>query len=68
MTECAECDEPTDNKPSDEAGNVFCTQECANRHYERAYDRAMERFYGGDTPQTLDEQHMAAWKQKRDLR
>ena len=35
---------------------------------EAAYERFCEDFYGGSSPVTLDEQHRAAWLQKREAR
>lgn len=45
-----------------------CCPECADRRNEAAYERQCEAFYGGDAPQTQDEQHRAAWRIKQEHR
>mgnify|MGYP000858076830 CR=1 FL=1 len=42
--------------------------ECLSREGERAEARSMADYYGGSSPQTADERHLAAWEQKRGLR
>ena len=50
---CPMCDEPSTTRSDAE---------------EAAYERFCEDFYGGSGPMTLDEQHRAAWLQKRELK
>jgi len=71
MSERGECDHcgseegvPTDNV----LGTIYICPECAQDAAEHAYETFLENYYGGDTPQTIQEQHQAAWGSKRKLR
>jgi hypothetical protein len=48
-------------------GECAC-DDCISDAAEAAYERRCEDFYGASTPQTMDEQHRAAWAQKQELR
>jgi hypothetical protein len=41
-----------------------CVEDCRDREAESAHDRMVEDFYGGSSPQTLDEQMEAARRLK----
>ena len=45
-----------------------CEREREIAQAEAAYERYLERSYGDDKPVTLDEQHQAAWEEKRRLK
>lgn len=40
---------------------------CRDNRSEAAYESSLSDYYGGSTPQTLDEQHCAAWRTKEGL-
>lgn len=50
-------------------GFDYCSrcEDCEQNANERAYERSLEDYYGGSGPVTLEEQHRAAWEQKREL-
>ncbi len=72
MVICERCDRAIDSDDDpgcfiDNAG--WCADEIACESCrERAYDAQQERLMAGDGPPTMQEQYMAAWKQKQELR
>lgn len=71
-TRCDDCDKVlTDDFVEDaDYGRVFCNDQCKadyeTSRAEAAYERSLERFYGGDGPTTQQEQYEQAWKEKRE--
>jgi hypothetical protein len=58
---CADCDiEINDDR-------VRCAA-CEDDYAERAHEAMLGDYYGGDTPQTDNERHAAAWAAKRGTR
>ena len=45
----------------------YCSDGCYENACERAYQRSLEEYYGGSSPQTVQEQYIAAWHEKRRL-
>lgn len=68
--ECADCGKvATQRDPFSGAFRcTHCQEEHETRRAEAAEERWIARFHGGDTPQTLDERHEQAWRQKREGR
>jgi len=75
---CKFCDAPipvamVENElvPVNSYGEPYCNAECLAAHEEnqneRRYEAFCENFYGSSSPVTLDEQHRAAWEEKRRL-
>lgn len=73
---CHYCDAPIpvasgENElvPVDEYGQPFCNPKCvsdyAEAQNERAYEKQIEEYYGGSTPQTEAERYQAAAEEKR---
>lgn len=59
MNECRECG-------GDFIGNgEFCSVGCEENWTERASQRQIESYYGGDGPQTDRERYVKAWEEKR---
>ena len=78
---CDSCGEtvPEDYVDDVDADRIFCNDQCKAdyetgrvedeiRRSEAAYERSLERFYGGDTPTTDREIQMDTWRQKRGLK
>lgn len=58
---------------------TYCSETCGvkaveeheekeNRRAERAYESFLDDYYGGSSAVTVDEMHVAAWKEKQELR
>lgn len=46
-------------------GDDFCSDQCEENYNERAAERALESYYGGDGPMTAREQQIHDWMEKR---
>lgn len=62
---CAWCDELT--MLTDSNGDPQCAA-CAEQDEEAAHERQLSAYYGAGTPVTQDEQHAAAWAQRKAVR
>lgn len=67
--ECPECgnEVPPDRNTTHLSGDEFCSDGCWENYNERAYQRQLEAYYGGDGPQTDRERYLEAWEEKRRL-
>ena len=61
---CGRWYEPVDR--NGEKADVCPT--CEENAAVATYERFLESYYGGDAPVTIEEQHSAAWEEKRRLR
>ncbi len=61
MEQCERCNKQVEAAQLDDFYECGSCQENRN---ERAYEASLSDFYGGSSPQTLDEQHRRAWAQK----
>lgn len=61
---CKYCDEEFLMNEGDE----FCSPSCEENWNERAYERQLSSYYGGDGPQTIQEQYQKAAEEKRRMR
>ena len=41
-------------------------QEHLDSESEKAHERSLSEYYGGGSPQTMDERHQAAWQEHQD--
>lgn len=64
---CVDCDRDTARPHPVLLGEFQCPS-CAERDDEEAYARALNRYYGGGGPVTVDEQHAQAWRAKTEGR
>ncbi len=69
---CHRCNEVIKGEPflEDDYGDWFCTKDCHEEYEEsrneRAYEAFCEAFYGGEI-ETLDQEHVRLWEEKRRL-
>ena len=62
MNECRYCKRDFDHEPIEEE---YCSQGCYQNACERWYQRSIEDYYGGDTPQTEYERYVMSAAEKR---
>lgn len=67
--DCWRCEQCGDTDPEPAAEPAYdqrrLCDNCWSNEAEAAHERSLEDYYGGSTPQTLEEQARKAWEQKR---
>lgn len=66
---CARCDENgrITLATEEHMGEHYCSN-CLSTMAEAAHERMIEDFYGGSSPQSINEQYQAAARDRRELR